>query len=156
MFSEKQIVEIVDLLSKMGPDTKVYFGCDSKVIKKGNQKFAKYATVCIIHMNGKNGCRLFSHKSTEKCFDQKSNKPKMRMITEAMKVCELYLQLIGYIDEFDVEVHLDINTDPKHASQCAATEAAGYVLGMTGIHPKMKPHSWAAGRGADKVVRNFQ
>jgi predicted RNase H-related nuclease YkuK (DUF458 family) len=42
--------------------------------------------------------------------------------------------------------------DPKHGSNCAASEAAGYVLGMTGIEPKLKPESWAASFGADGVV----
>ena len=73
----------------------------------------------------------------------------MRMMNEVMKVCALYTQLAPFIDEFDVEIHLDVNTDPKHGSNCAATEAAGYVLGMTGIHAKLKPNSFAASYGAD-------
>lgn len=44
-----------------------------------------------------------------------------------------------------------INMENK-GSNCAATEAAGYVLGMTGIQPKLKPESWAASFGADAVV----
>lgn len=76
----------------------------------------------------------------------------MRMMNEVMKVCQLYTQLAPFIDEFAVEIHLDINTDAKHGSNCAANEAAGYVLGMTGIEPKLKPDSWAASFGADGVV----
>ena len=74
------------------------------------------------------------------------------MINEAKKVCELYLHIIPFIDEFDVEIHLDVNTDPKHGSYCAVNEAAGYVLGMTGIEPKLKPHGFAASYGADGVA----
>jgi predicted RNase H-related nuclease YkuK (DUF458 family) len=76
----------------------------------------------------------------------------MRMMNEVQKVCALYNQLAPFIDEFDVEIHLDINTDPMHGSNCAANEAAGYVLGMTGIEPKLKPDSWAASFGADGVA----
>jgi len=47
---------------------------------------------------------------------------------------------------------LDISTNPKYGSNCAAAEAAGYVLGVTGIEPKLKPESWAASFGADGIV----
>ena len=76
----------------------------------------------------------------------------MRMMNEVIKVCELYNQLIPFIDEFNVEIHLDISTDPKNGSNCAASEAAGYVLGMTGIEPKLKPDSFASSFGADHVA----
>ena len=152
MFTQKQIEEIVDLLSTLDSNTKVYLGCDSVRLHKGGRMWGKYATVCIVHMNGKNGCRIFSHKSTEPDYDVKSNRPRMRMMNEVIKVCELYNQLIPFIDEYDIEVHLDINQDPKHGSNCAAQEAAGYVLGVTGLQPKLKPESWASSFGADHIA----
>jgi hypothetical protein len=152
MFTQAQIEEIVNLLLTLNPDTKVYLGCDSVRFSRNNRWYARYATVAIIHMNGKNGCRIFNNISVEPDYDLKKNRPKMRMMNEVSKVCELYNQLAPYIDEFDVEIHLDINTDPKHGSNCAASEAAGFVLGMTGVEPKLKPESWAASFGADAVV----
>lgn len=152
MFTQAQIEEIVDLLLTLNPDTKVYLGCDSVRFSRNNRWYARYATVAIVHMNGKNGCRIFNNISVEPDYDLKKNRPKMRMMNEVSKVCELYNQLAPYIDEFDVEIHLDINTDPKHGSNCAASEAAGFVLGMTGVEPKLKPESWAASFGADAVV----
>ncbi len=152
MFTQAQIEEIVELLLTLNPDTKVYLGCDSVRFSRNNRWYARYATVAIVHMNGKNGCRIFNNISVEPDYDLKKNRPKMRMMNEVSKVCELYNQLAPYIDEFDVEIHLDINTDPKHGSNCAASEAAGFVLGMTGVEPKLKPESWAASFGADAVV----
>lgn len=152
MFTQKQIEDMVDLLAKLDTTTKIYLGCDSVRYRKDNRTWARFATVAIVHMNGKNGCRIFSSISREPDFDVKKNRPKMRMMNEVMKVCALYNQLIPFIDEFDVEIHLDINQNPIHGSNCAATEAAGYVLGMTGIEPKLKPESWAASFGADAVV----
>lgn len=152
MFTQTQIEQIVDLLYTLDNSTKIYLGCDSVRIKKNDRTFAKYATVCIIHKNGMNGCRIFSNISYEPDFDVRKNRPKIRMMNEVMKVCELYNQLIPFVDEFDVEIHLDINTDPKFGSNCAANEAAGYVLGVTGIEPKLKPDSWAASFGADAIV----
>jgi predicted RNase H-related nuclease YkuK (DUF458 family) len=152
MFTEKQIEEIVNLLTSLSTDTKVYLGCDSVRFRKNNRNWARYATVAIVHMNGKNGCRIFSNISFEPDFDVKKSRPKIRMMNEVNKVCALYTQLIPFIDEYEVEIHLDINMDPKHGSNCAATEAAGFVLGVTGIEPKLKPESWAASFGADGIA----
>lgn len=152
MFTQDQIEEIVELLSTLDTTTKVYLGCDSVRYFKNGRAFGRYATVCIIHKNGKNGCKIFSNRSVEPDYDVKKNRPKMRMLNEVQKVCELYNQLIPFIDEFDIEIHLDINMDPKHGSNCAASEAAGYVLGMTGVEPKLKPQSWAASFGADHIA----
>lgn len=152
MFTQTQIEELVDLLCEMNTGTKVYLGCDSiRYVKKGRQ-MARFATVCIVHKNGKNGCKIFSTVTHETDYDMKPSRPKMRMMKEVQKVCELYTQIGPFIDEFDVEIHLDINTNPQHGSNCAANEAAGYVLGMTGIEPKLKPESWAASFGADGVA----
>ena len=156
MFTQKQIEDLVDLLVTLDSNTKVYLGCDSvRYIKRGSS-YARYATVAIVHKNGNNGCRIFSHRSTEPDYDLKKNRPKMRMMNEVIKVCTLYTQIAPFIDEFDVEIHLDVNTDPKYGSNCAATEAAGYVLGMTGIHAKLKPDSFAASYGADAIANGRQ
>ena len=152
MFTQDQVEQIVELLSTLDKSTKVYLGCDSVRYFKNGRAYGRYATVCIIHRNGKNGCKIFSQRSIEPDYDVKKNRPKMRMLNEVQKVCALYNQLIPFIDEFDIEIHLDINTDAKHGSNCAASEAAGYVLGMTGVEPKLKPESWAASFGADHVA----
>ena len=153
MFTDNQIEEIINLLISLDENTKVYLGCDSIRFKENGLIYAKYATVCIIHKNGKNGCRLFSHKSIELDYDVKKNRPKLRMLNEARKVCELYQQLIPFIDGFPIEIHLDISSLPTAGSNCAASEAAGYILSYTGITPKLKPESQMASIGADGAVR---
>lgn len=155
MFTQAQIEDIVNLLTKLDTSTKVYLGCDSVRYRRDNRNWARYATVAIVHMNGKNGCRIFSNVSHEPDYDLKKSRPKMRMMNEVSKVCELYNQLIPFIDEYDVEIHLDISTDPKNGSNCAAIEAAGFVLGMTGVEPKLKPDSFASSFGADHVANHM-
>ncbi len=152
MFTEKQITGMVDLLIDCDKNTKVYLGCDSVRYIKNDQAWARFATVAIVHRNGKHGCKIFSNVSHERDYDLKSNRPKMRMLTEVRKVCDLYVQVAPFIDEFEIEIHLDISQDPKNGSNCAASEAAGYVLGMTGVEPKLKPDSFASSFGADHVV----
>ena len=168
IFTETQINEIVDLLATLDENTRIYLGCDSVRFRKQGRDFAKYATVCIIHMNGKHGCRIFSSTDEEPVYDAKKNRPKMRMMAEVIRACALYKQLVPYIEqfaeivetkegkieikEFPIEIHLDISEDPLAGSNCAAKEAAGYVLGMTGVEPKLKPHSFASSFGADHIA----
>lgn len=153
MFTDDQLEEIVELLLTLDESkTKIYLGCDSVRYIKGGKKFARFATVLIVHKNGKDGCRMFWNKSEERDYDAKPNKPKMRMMAEVQKVCELYLQVAPLIQGFGVEIHLDINVNPMHGSNCAAKEAAGYVLGTTGIDPMLKPNSFGASFGADHIA----
>ena len=152
MFTQSQIEEMVELLADLSKDTKVYLGCDSVRYIKNDRAYGRFATVAIVHMNGKNGCRIFSNVSFEPDYDLKKNRPKMRMLNEVRKVCELYTQLAPFIDEYDIEIHLDISQDPQNGSNCAASEAAGYVLGVTGLEPKLKPNAIASSFGADYIA----
>lgn len=149
MFTQKQIENLVDLLLTVNGDTKIYLGCDSVRFRKDGEWYAKFATVCVVHINGKNGCKVFSNRSVERDYDLKKNRPSMRLMTEVRKVCELYDQLAPFIDEFDVEIHIDINPNPIHGSNCVAASAAGYVLGVTGIQPILKPNALSASFCAD-------
>jgi len=148
IFTREQVEE----LACLDTNTKVYLGCDSVVVRKNGRPYGKYGTVCIVHKNGKNGCKIFSNVSYEPNYDVKLGRPRMRMMNEVIKVCELYNQLIPFIDEYDIEIHLDISTDPKQGSNVAANEAAGYVLGVTGLEPKLKPYSFASSFGADHIA----
>lgn len=146
--------DLLDLLIEF-PNSKIYFGCDSIRIKKNGILQAKFATIVAVHKNGHQGCKIFYHLSYEPDYDKKANKPKMRMMNEVYKVIQMYKSVFDLINGFDVEIHLDISKDPKNGSSVAASEAAGYVLGMTGIEPKLKPDSWAASFGADGIGRGF-
>lgn len=154
MFTQDQIEDIVELLYSVSKETKVYIGTDSIRFRKENRWYAKYASVLVVHIDGSKGCKVFSHISVEPDYDVKKNRPRMRMVNEAMKSCELYNQMIPFIDEFDVEIHLDINLDPKFGSNCAAKEAAGYALSTGIIQSKImfKPNAWCASFAADKWV----
>ena len=153
MFTQAQIEELVELLYSLNKDTKIYIGTDSVRFRKDGRWYAKYATVCVVHMNGNRGCRVFKYRSVEADYDLKKNRPSTRLMNEVMKSCELYIQLAPFIDEFDVEIHCGV-TDPKHGSNCVATQAAGYVLGVTGVEPKMKPEAFAASFAGDHYDHN--
>lgn len=149
MFTQKQIEDLVDLLITVDSNTKIYLGCDSVRFKKDGIWYARFATVCVVHVNGNKGCKVFSHRSVERDYDLKKNRPSMRLMNEVQKVCELYTQLAPFIDEFNIEIHLDINPNILHGSSCVASQAAGYVLGVTGIEPRLKPNALSASFCAD-------
>lgn len=155
MFTQNQIEELVDLLYSLDSSTKIYIGTDSVRFKKDGRWFAKYCSVCVVHMNGKNGCRIFKHRSVEQDYDLKKNRPSLRLMNEVIKSCELYVQLAPLIDEFDCSIHVDINLNEKHGSNCAAKQAAGYVSGITGKEAVFKPNSFAASFGADHYANNM-
>jgi uncharacterized protein len=157
VFTQQQIEQLVDLLVTLDHNTRIYIGTDSVKFVKDGRQYAKYATVCVVHRNGKNGCTVFKHRSIEPDYDLKKNRPKIRLLNEVRKSCELYIQLAPFIDCFESEIHLDINLDERHGSNCAAQEAAGYVLGMTGLpdeYIKFKPDAVAASFCGDHFAHN--
>jgi predicted RNase H-related nuclease YkuK (DUF458 family) len=156
MFTDEQINELLDLLCTLDENTKIYIGSDSVRFKKDGQRYFRVCTVCIVHMNGKNGCRVFKHRSIHKDYDVKKSRPSNRLMMEVMKTCELYHQLEPILTDFSVEIHADINPDEKHGSSCVAQQAAGYILGVTGIEPRLKPDALCASFGADHFAHNLQ
>lgn len=157
MFTKEQIEDLVELLCELDSNTKLYLGTDSVRFRKEGIWHAKYASVVVVHMNGKNGCKVFKHRTVERDYDTKKNRPSLRLMNEVIKTCEMYVQLAPFIDGFDCEIHLDINSDPKHGSNCVAQQAAGYTLGVTGLaetHIKLKPNAWCASFGADHYANN--
>ena len=75
----------------------------------------------------------------------------MRLMNEVMKTAQLYLDLGDISDEYEVEVHLDINPNELHGSSCVINEAVGYVRGMCNVVPLVKPNAWAASYCADRL-----
>jgi predicted RNase H-related nuclease YkuK (DUF458 family) len=51
-----------------------------------------------------------------------------------------------------MEIHADINPDPKWESNKALSQAIGYILGM-GYEFKVKPSAWAASYCGDKYAK---
>lgn len=149
MFTEKQLNELLELLCEVDSNTKIYIGSDSVRFKRNGEKFFRVCTVCVVHMNGRNGCKVFRHRSTHRDYDVKMSRPSQRLMAEVFQTCELYSQLAPLISDFELEIHADINPDAKHGSSCVAQQAAGYILGVTGIKPTLKPGAWAASFGAD-------
>jgi len=150
MFQKIDFEEVRTFLKDQGPNTKIYIGCDSEKIRVKDTWFADYILAIVIHINGKNGCKIFGEVHRERDFDQKQNKPRYRLMREVHKVSELYLKFYELFDNYEVEVHLDINPDEVYASNCVINEAIGYIRGTCNVIPFVKPRAFAASYAADR------
>jgi predicted RNase H-related nuclease YkuK (DUF458 family) len=142
--------EVRDYISVQSPETKIYIGCDSERILVNKVWYADYVTAIVVHVNAKNGCKLFGEVYRERDFDQKQNKPRYRLMNEVYKASEMYLKLADVLVDRDVEVHLDINPSEMHGSNCVINEAIGYIRGTCNVVPMIKPHAFAASYAADR------
>lgn len=138
-------------MATMGPDTKVYFGCDSERILVNKKWFADYITVIVVHIDGCRGCKIFGQVTREQDYDNDASKPFTRMMTEARLVSELHTKFKDVFDDFEVYIHLDCNPKKTAGSSIAADAAAGYVKGVTQVEPMLKPLAFAASYAADRA-----
>jgi len=147
--------EVRGLLRSLDERTKIYFGCDSIRFKIKGQWYAEYTTVLVVHKNGCHGCKIFAQVDREKDTDQKAGRPFNRMMNEAYRVAEIYLEFEDLLYEFvlEHEIHLDINEDDIHGSSVAVKAASGYVQGLCNVVPILKPTAYAASYAADRGRR---
>lgn len=156
MFLQKiDLEEIKKFANQQSYQTKVYIGGDSERVVINGVWYADYTTVVVFHINGKNGCKIFGEVVREKDFDQRKNRPSIRLMNEVIKTANLYISLAEILDAFEVEIHLDISDDNKYASSYIINEAIGYVRGVCNITPQIKPLAWAATTCADRYKDVF-
>jgi predicted RNase H-related nuclease YkuK (DUF458 family) len=105
----------------------------------------------IIHDSQKYGGKFFGGITRERDYDKTLNRPQLRMMMEAYAVSQLYLDLAEDLAPFDPEIHLDISPLKENGSNCAHSQATGYVKGVTGLDPVCK--GFAASNVADATKR---
>lgn len=145
------IDEVKRFIQSQSAQTKIYFGADSERINVENKWMVDYLLVVAVHIDGKHGAKVFGEVQREMDYDRKLDRPKMRLMTEVMKIAELYLKCADFLEDRHVELHLDLNPLEVHGSSCAVAEAIGYIKGVCGIDPVIKPNSWAASICADRL-----
>ncbi len=132
---------------------------------------ADYTTVVAVHRRENlgldqrgnivykgHGSRILGQVERERLFDADRRKPRLRLMNEAYKVADLFINvkplLEQYLDlsgKFDnLEIHLDINPKVEFNSSIVVKEAAAYVRGMTQIEPMVKNRAFAASFAADR------
>ena len=129
---------------ELGNKIKVCIGTDSQV--RGPE--TEFATVVLLLRKGKGGYMFISSDKTLQRMTIKE-----RMLHEVSKSIEVAYHLCPLFDQYktELEVHADINTNPRFGSNTALSEAMGYILSM-GFTFKAKPDAVAASCCANKVV----
>jgi predicted RNase H-related nuclease YkuK (DUF458 family) len=148
---EINIEEVKAFIKEQSPETKIYIGGDSERFIIGNDWYADYTLAIVVHIDGKHGCKIFGEVQRERDWDQKKDRPRMRLMNETIKIAELYMKLHDVLDDRQVEIHLDINPDERFGSSCVINEATGYIKGMCNVIPMVKPRAWAASYCADRL-----
>jgi len=73
------IEEVKAFIEAQTPETKIYIGGDSERFNIGNDWYADYIMVVVVHINGNNGCKIFGEVVRERDWDQKRDRPRMRL-----------------------------------------------------------------------------
>jgi predicted RNase H-related nuclease YkuK (DUF458 family) len=145
------IDEVKTFIEAQSPATKIYIGGDSERFNIGGAFYADYTLCVVVHINGNNGCKIFGEVHRERDYDQKRDRPRMRLMNEVYKISELYMKLHDILEDRQVEIHLDINPNEMHGSSCVINEAVGYIRGMCNVIPMVKPNAFAASYAADRL-----
>jgi predicted RNase H-related nuclease YkuK (DUF458 family) len=113
--------------------------------------YADYTIAIVVHIDGRHGCKIFGEVIRERDYDQRKDKPSMRLMNEVYKVSEMFNRLSDVLEDRHVEVHLDINPDEMYGSSCVIQQAIGYIRGTCNLTPLVKPNAFAASYCADRL-----
>lgn len=143
--------ELRAFIESQGPNTKIYLGADSERYRHNNVWWAEYTVAVVVHMEGRHGCRIFGEITRERDYDQRRDRPSMRLMNEVHKASEMFQRLAPVLADRPVEVHLDINPNEMHGSSCVLQQAIGYIRGTCNVIPMVKPQAFAASYAADRL-----
>jgi uncharacterized protein len=143
--------EVKDFILSQEPETKIYLGADSERLVVNNKWYADYTLAVVVHIQGRHGCKIFGKVEREVDYDQRKDRPSIRLMNEVYKVSQLFHDLIDVLEDRHVEVHLDINPDEHFGSSCVVQQAIGYIRGTCNVIPMVKPKAFAASYAADRL-----
>ena len=149
---EFDIDEVRRFIEESSETTSIYIGADSERYRgRDDLWYADYTTAIVIHMDSSRGCKVFGKIERERDYDRRHDRPSFRLMSEVYRASQMYLDLYEAIGERHCEVHLDINPDEMHGSSCVIQQATGYIRGLCGFQPKVKPEAFAASYAADRL-----
>lgn len=145
------IDKVREFIYNQSLETKVYLGADSERVNVGGKWCVDYTMAVVVHIDGCHGCKVFGYVEREPDWDQKKNKPALRLMNEVYKVANLFNELSEVLQDRHVEVHLDLNPSEHFASSQVVQQAVGYIRGVCNIDPQVKPQAFAATYAADRL-----
>lgn len=151
MYAKIELDTLQNFLNTQDPGTKVYLGADSERFRLQGVWWAEYTVAVVIHLGGRHGCKIFGEVTRERDYDQRRDRPSMRLMNEVHKVSEMFHRLALVLQHHEVEVHLDINPNEMFGSNCVIQQAIGYIRGTCNVIPMVKPRAFAASYAADRL-----
>ena len=121
----------------------VYVGTDSQAVQS---KYVFATAICLHHPVKRDGVCYFWQKV--KYPRKRFNNLQERLLKEATLTLVVAQNLKENIKGIDIEVHFDVSSDEKYASQRSMSLITSYALGF-GFKYQVKPFSWAASGAAD-------
>jgi predicted RNase H-related nuclease YkuK (DUF458 family) len=156
ILKELNLNEVKEFIDLQSPQTKIYLGCDSERFKLHDEWYADYTIAICVHIDGRHGCKVFGEVTRERDYDQRKDRPSLRLMNEVYKVAEVFAKLKEVIADRQIEVHLDINPDKIYGSSCVVQQAVGYIRGTCNVIPFVKPDAFAASIAADRGMSLLQ
>lgn len=129
----------------------VYIGTDSIRFKKKGKWYARYSTCIVVHKDSRHGCQIFYENVDLPDYGNL----RQRLLTEVQYAVTAATEIVDVVGNRHLEIHIDVNPDPKYKSNVAVKEAIGWVRGSLGIDAKIKPDAWAATHCADHAARHL-
>ncbi|WP_460767108.1 ribonuclease H-like YkuK family protein [Niabella terrae] len=142
---EEEVRALLLRESEAGHQLKVCIGTDSQV----KSRETEFATVIVFIRRGRGGFMLISKERSRQRM-----RIKERMLAEVQKSIATAYELCDVFTAFntDLELHVDINTNPAFKSNDALSEAMGYINAM-GFACRAKPAAFASSCCANKMVQ---
>jgi predicted RNase H-related nuclease YkuK (DUF458 family) len=157
MVKEFNLEEVKNFIRDSSESSSIYIGADSERYRGRNGEwYADYTVAIVVHRDSSRGCKVFGKVDTERDYDKRHDRPSYRLMNEVYRASQMYMDLFDTIGNRHVEVHLDINPDEMHGSSCVIQQATGYIRGMCGFAPKVKPEAFAASYAADRLKEIIQ
>lgn len=145
IISIEKIYDILNTVIK-SKDHKVIIGSDSVKLE---DVFVFTKAICILNKEFYDR-RYFYLK--QKISDDRYSDLSKRLLKETSDSIGLALLLKERFNNINIEIHADVNNDPKHMSSRYRNMIAGYINGC-GFDVKTKPDSFVASSIADLHTR---
>lgn len=151
---QKQLKQIdFDELKKeilsTSPETSIYVGCDSQIIKQTKTKgFTRFITCVVIHYDTKHGGKAFFQDVRE----MRIIPLRERLLKEVYSAVGVALEIVDVVGDRNFECHIDIASDPRWGSNIVHKEATSYVK-ANGLVVKSKPYSFCASAICDYMLK---
>jgi uncharacterized protein len=150
---QETLDQAAEFISRQSEETKIYIGTDSK----RKLAFPKvynviFTTVIICHIDGSKGCKVFADVELKRDY---RGDIQARLLEEVDRAIQCHQGIKYSVGDREIQIHLDINSNPRYKSNSVAKAAQGWVKGVCGIDAVLKPHSFAASTAADMYHQKF-